>query len=101
MNERLLYDIIAEKKAQLWSSIEDSINEIPDIVAELKTATSEKDTEELLCVSFEKFGSSCEYIKESAIAIAALEDIEGKVKRKLPDTQVKLSDGESKEGATR
>jgi len=92
MKEQTVYDLIDQKKAELWSSIEDSINEIPSIVSRLEIVRESEDVEELLCVLFEKLEVSLSYIKETSIGIAALEDIKKRVEKSLPDSQNTLID---------
>jgi len=87
MNEQVIYDLVAEKRAQLWSSIEDSIEELPGVIEELRHANRIEDIEELLCIVVEKLGSAHTFLMESGIRISSLEDIKTKVVESLPDHQ--------------
>ena len=93
MKEQVVYDLINQKKAELWSSVEDSIDEIPAIVSKLEIARESEDVEELLCILFEKLEVSSGYIKETSIKIAALEDIKKNVEKSLPDSLNTLING--------
>jgi hypothetical protein len=92
MNEQILYDLVAKKKASLWSSIEDTIEELPEVIERLRGVNMIEDAEELLCIVVEKLGSAQTFLMESGLRISALEDIKTKVVDSLPDHQIKLAD---------
>jgi hypothetical protein len=87
MNEQVVYDLVAKKKASLWSSIEDTIEELPGVIEEFRHANKVEDVEELLCIVVEKLGSAQTFLMESGIRISVLEDIKKKVVESLPNHQ--------------
>lgn len=92
MNEQVVYDLVAKKRASLWSSIEDNIEELPGVIEELRHANRIEDVEELLCIVVEKLGSAQTFLMESGVSISALENLKGKVVESLPDRQTEFGD---------